>query len=164
MGSTSLVDASVGEPDGEFARSWVEVELPSTLVDEVMMPSTARDQSVEVRLAMMRLPFVDVMHLAVLEWNVALADAATAVHRAECSSLIVGCQTPAAPHVERNTVAAQHDGNDVGVTREPSDGGDRNRCAVAEFGGGVGVQAGGERLDVDHGKQFDLARPPRAAR
>ena len=76
-----MVDGAVGEGDGEFTSSGVEFELPSAFVDEVMVSATAGDEAVEVRLALLGSPFVEMVDLAVVERDVAVADTAAAVHR-----------------------------------------------------------------------------------
>jgi hypothetical protein len=158
------MDGAVGESDREFSGDGVEFEVPAALVYEVVMSGTPGDEPVEVGVAVVGVPFVEVMDLAVVEGYVAVADAAGAVDRSEGASLVVGGESAAASHVERDAVAVQHDRDDVGVAGETAQGLDRQWGAVVEFAHRGLVEALRDRREVDQGEDFGPAGAPGSAR
>ena len=133
VGSTSFVDRSVRERDREFSRVGIQFESPSALVNEVVVAAAGRNEPVQVGVALVGAPFVDVVDLAAIERHVARADAAGAVHRAQGSALIVGGETSAPADIEDHAVAAEHHRQDVGITRESTHGRNRDIGAVIEL-------------------------------
>ena len=105
VGSTSFVDRSVRERDREFSRVGIQFESPSALVNEVVVAATGRNEPVQVGVALVSAPFIDVVDLAAIERHVARADAARSVHRPQGTALIVGGETSAPADIEDHAVA-----------------------------------------------------------
>ena len=108
-------------------------ESPAMMMTEVVMVGAHRHQVGEIAAATVAPP-IDVMDVAVVEWDVAAVDTAGVVRGAECSSLPHRGQTRGAPDIERHGGTAHHDGQDVGIACELADGVGGHRGTVGEPG------------------------------
>ena len=88
-------------------------------VGEVVVLGTERDQVLEVGHAAIA-PLREVVDVAVTEAHGTVGCGAGAVHGAECSALVGGGEASGSADVEDLAVAAEHDRDDLGLTRQPS--------------------------------------------
>ena len=84
-GGAVKVLGAVGSVDRD-GPVWVELELPSSFVDEVVVSAAQRQQVVEIGRAVVG-PFDDVVDVAAVERDVAAGVAAGAVHGSQRAAL-----------------------------------------------------------------------------
>jgi ribosomal-protein-alanine N-acetyltransferase len=128
----------------------------------MMMETADRDQVVDVGDPEV-VPLREVMDVAAIEMLIAPVDRTCPIHRAESNPLRRRRQTLGSTDVQRPAVAAQHDGDDVRITRMAPGGFGRYRCAIGVFRHRVVVHAVDQGLVVDQdcnlGGPHSRARP-----
>ena len=149
-GRSVEVDGAVGAaPHGGAVGT--QGERPAALVDEVVVAAAQRQQVVEMRAAS-RLPWADVVDVAVVEADGAAGMGAGAVHRPQRSALFAGGDALGMPDVQGDTVTVEHDRHDVSVAAQPAHRGDGDCLAGRCLAHRTVVQPVAQRVEVDeHG-------------